>query len=539
MVRSGALASEWLVRGTSSYRVRLSMDAQGLGASCTCPYGADEGVCKHMVAAALVWRTCRDVDDPKRAPGQTLLSFLQQRPPIELAQRLLAWAQRDGLLAAELETWRAAHEPLDLAGWKRALDAALRSRYDDLDADEAAAYARRAANILPLLQALCEQDPCTARQASVKAVRRLLDVYGMADDDDGALEELIHQTVEVLMVSLAASPPDAAQAPQWMKTWRELQANDHWDFCREGQMLALAGPAVGAVASASVARAWAGWLARRTEQGMVRDVRTDHERSRLRAMYLEDRRRHGDAAAVLEALQDDVRSAGEAVELARALEAAHRPREALRVLEQAARIYPDDARVEDALLMAYRRDGCHEDVFRILRGRLERWPTVEGYIAVLDAAQAAGQDRAACRAELYRWAQARERGHGERARFGRAPSAGADVSLRLAWLLHDGHLSEAHALASCEGHVASIGVLHDLARGLGKQRHEGADALFARLMNICMARASSPYREALALAAEWLSILPPQQARQRLAWLKATWRAKRNFIAGLEALAGP
>lgn len=238
-------------------------------------------------------------------------------------------------------------------------------------------------------------------------------------------------------------------------------------------------------------------------------------------------------------MQADLDGAHEVLELAVELESRARQREALQVLEAGARSFRADWRIEEALLAAYERDGCDAECLAIRRARLERQPDAAHYAAALEAAAVAGLDREAYRLELHRWAQAREQTVRPRfmaARQRHAPAL-VDVSVRLCWLLHDGQPQEALALVRQAGHSAAESALQALAKALDTGEWQAADGIYRQLLQARMGLAQSPYRDELALVGEWLRALPAAEREGRLDWLRASYRAKRNFIAGLSALA--
>jgi hypothetical protein len=105
--------------------------------------------------------------------------------------------------------------------------------------------------------------------------------------------------------------------------------------------------------------------------------------------------------------------------------------------------------------------------------------------------------------------------------------------VRALWLLHEQRPAEALALTRLPKAMLSEAASHALARGLSAQSPADAAAIFERLLESRMTHAQSPYREELELAREWLRILTPSAARERLSELKTKYRAKRNFVAGL------
>lgn len=535
-LREGDASSDWLVRGSDDYRVELAIEGGQLRAACTCPHAEDGAFCKHMVAAALAWRARLAGSLSTSANPDPMLAFLQDRPAAELAVRLLAWAGRDRTLAAELKAWRAEHAPAAEGAWKEALDAALRKTRSFYDVVDSGGYARQGQRVLPLLRALAKRNPREAREACVLALRRIFTVSEHADDSNGSIGDLLHSVHDVLLDVLAAEPPTGADAQRWLRTWFALQGRDPWGLWDDEGMVVAAGPQVRALYSRQVAQDWQDWLSRRS--AAAPSDAWDAQRWRARSRYLGDRRHAGDVAAVLQALRSDLRGGDEVVDLAATLQGLGREREAVQVLEQGVRKFRDDWRLEGALLAAYERDGCREEALALRRRQLERCPDVANYAAVLQAAEAAGLQRAAYRSELHRWAEAAERTERPELRRWRASAAaGTDVTVRMRWLLHDGEPAHALALARQPGCVAAELVLRELAGALRDCDLEAADAIFRRLVESCMRRASTPYREELAIVEEWLGVLPATQAAERLAWMRETYRAKRNFVAGLEKLA--
>ena len=118
------------------------------------------------------------------------------------------------------------------------------------------------------------------------------------------------------------------------------------------------------------------------------------------------------------------------------------------------------------------------------------------------------------------------------------PRGGArrDVTVRLRWLTHEGRIDEALTLTRLAGTVAAQGAWLDLAEAMAPTHRDEAARIFERALRAQMRHAQSPYREPLALARRWLVLLPAARARQCLAQLKAEYRAKRNFVTGLDAL---
>jgi uncharacterized Zn finger protein len=555
LLRDGGSSTSWIVRGSAPYQVELYFENPGLHVDCGCPHAREGAFCKHIVAAALAWRaqlsgeqasapsparaTRKDGKAGAAARQDALRQFVQGRPAAELAERLWDWAARDRDLMADLKAWQAQASIANGPGaWKEALTELLKKTRDFYDWRESARYAQRAAKALPLLRALVVSDTADALEACAFALRKLFKVAAQADDSGGSIGDAMHSVHEVILQALRAAPPQGKAAERWLASWLRLQDEDPWGLWDDEAMLNAAGAQVQRLYSARVADDWARWLQdhaggktqeRASQAASSPHAPSDTQRHRLRTRYLNDLRRRGDAPALLEALRSDLASAHEFLQLAQVLEAQGRLREAVQQLEAAHKRFGADWRLEEALLRAYERDGCVEEVLAIRRAQLERRPAeASGYTGVLAAAQAAGRDAAAYRAELHAWAEQDEK------RQSSSPGT-RNATVRVRWLVHEGRHEEALVLAQSRGTSVSAAVLLELARGLRESRTAESALLFERVLHAQMQRAQSPYREELALVREMLASMNPAQAREALARLHAEYRAKRKFIAGLPA----
>lgn len=555
-----------VVRGTQPYRTRVWIDDDGdIDGDCDCPHAEDGYFCKHQVALALTLRGRLGGDMPeasevaarkvaaaaKRAETQTrnreaLKAFVEGQSAQALAERLWQWAQDDRDRMAELKAWAAASQAGgDAKALTIVITELLREHRDFLDWREAGAYAARAEKVLPLLRTWLAQDPAECRALCEHALRRVYRVAEHADDSDGQIGGLVESFMDLLVQALRASPPSA----QWVEQWFKLMAEDPWGLWNEALVLEAAGPAVQARYAQRVARDWHHWLASHppapTEPAKPRSVlgglgdRLDFERSQLRRRYLNSLKQQGDVQAVMDAMQAHLADASENSELVRYCEEHGRFREALAFAQKARKVFSQDWRTEGDLLRCYERDGWDEEALAIRRRQLEANPEVERFQAVLAAAGRAGRDVRAYRSELFAWAEAQERlprpdpGYARAIGRGAAP-ASPDVSVRVGWLLAEGDADAALALAQTP-HRCSLDLLLVLARNLPKDRDAQAVPLLQRVFDAQMARAGSPYEEPLALVRETVVRMPPDQVRSWLAYLRAQYKAKRNFIKGLPA----
>ena len=107
-----------------------------------------------------------------------------------------------------------------------------------------------------------------------------------------------------------------------------------------------------------------------------------------------------------------------------------------------------------------------------------------------------------------------------------------DVSLRAEILCSEGLWSKACALVQVPA-LCRDAVLSHIARHLPADQKDQALALLLRVFGSAMQRASSPYREELALAGE---IGRRMDTARRVAWLsqlRTEYKVKRNFVRDL------
>ena len=434
-------------------------------------------------------------------------------------------------------------------------------RGTSLTVRESGAYAHRAEKVLPLLEKVLTTDPMQARLLCEHALRRLYKVCENADDSDGDIGGVVHSLMDLLTRSLQAAPPPAA----WVGDWFALMQADPWGLWSEKAVLDAAGPAVRERYHQRTANDWNNWVAahppakvvesamaggaKKSSRSGVREADPsvhgsyDHERATVRGRYLNALKSQGDTLAVLDLMRASLTGAAEHGELVAYCESLGKTREALQVAQAAYKLYPGDWRCEKDLLRCYERDGWNEEALAIRRRQLEKSPTAENYQAVLKAARAAGRDPSSYREELFAWAQALETQQtvgGRSSPWARSTPGvtGRHVGTRTEWLLSDGGLDEALALVQ-PPHVCESRLLRTIALELPEARSREAVPLLLRVFAFAMPGASTPYRDVLHLVKEIASRMLPPERCHWLAQLRAEYKAKRNFIMGLDELAIP
>ncbi len=546
LLRDGGASATFEVIGTRTYRTELYLEAAGLHVDCTCPHAQEGSFCKHMVAAAMVWRQHRvggEVPVPqaeqkaarsskaaqtRAANRERLKAFVYAQPAVELANRLWQQAEIDSYLMKELKAWAASARANDNP---KALQEAVNemlafSAKRIIYGREVWAWAERARQVEPLLRAAIERSPEAARLVAERALRRVYAASQYADDSDGEIGAVMQMIIAIILDAVQRAPPPAA----WASRFMDLLDEDPIGLWDVDQVLELAGESVTKAFSARVAQRWD-----EVDRKAAADPEPDHSRARARALMLSDFRRRGDVAAGLDFMKRTACGLFEHADLIRTFEHHGRHREALQIAQAACKAFNDHPIVEDLLLEAYQRDGWDEEALQIRRRRFAARPSVTNYQALLAAAEAAKKDIVAIRAWAYVEAAASERAPSAPYRGGRADSAdraGRDVSATVAMLLHDGEVARALELVQ-PPNVCDPRLLEAVAEHLPNSVDAAAFALLDRVFRAEMQHAQTPYTAALRAVSLALARLNSEKRNEYLGQLRLEFKAKRNFIAGL------
>ena len=569
-------AARATVVGTQPYDVEVWVDEGAVGGQCDCPNAEDGWFCKHQVALAMVWRGLLGGEVP--APDETaraktaataakaaqrartnldrreaLAEFLRGQDAQVMAHRLLELADRDPNVECELQQWRKLSEvqrgAAGLTELKALATQILAPGRDFLDWRQTFGYAQRAADVLPLLAQTRARNPEDALALGLHALRRAWAAMEQADDSGGDIGGLARAIGDEWVEALrAAGPRPAAFGDSYLQVLlddpmmsfdTEAVETAMGDAARERFTLSLATrwrAAKDAVLAARAAHAAKVAEARRLKR---REPCYDRHNERpaglptLEHLYLRRLEADGDIDGALAVLREDLPAAGAYGAVTAFLERHGRLREAFANAEAALKAHPEDDHLQQDMLRCCERDGWADEALNLRRRRFERWPGVEGYCELLRAGAAAGRDADALRNELQAVLVAREQQVAPHIRA-RTGEAGTDVTLRVDVLCMDQRWGEALALvqppARCQPNT-----LRRLARNLGKEHQAQPIELLRRVLAQAMLTATSPYGAELKLVEEICGLL---DAARRLAWLaslRAEFKAKRNFVAGLPA----
>ena len=546
LIHDDGASARFNVHGSETYVTDLYFANHQLGNECTCPHAADGNFCKHAVAATLYWRAMLGGENPaatasaatagapkSSAEGrrEALRQFVFSQSADALATRLWGEAERDRELMSSLKAWQAESTVKgDPKALKAAITAMLSTGGHELDWRGVRGYAAQAERILPLLRQALSAQPAMAREACEHALLKLYKVAMYADDSNGDIGGLIHAVMDVLIEAVAKSPPEA----KWADRFVALQDADPFGLWRVDAVLDAAGPLVGARYSQCVDAQWAAVALRpATGQDRPRTTRTfavdesELKRKEIRRRRLQDLVRRGEARAAFEFMCATVEDDFDYAAPIEFCEAQGWHREALECALELRKRFPDDESVENALLRCYERDGWDAESYAMRMAKVKASPTVENFNEALRAAKEAKRDVAAVRAELYTWLEASET----------QQSAGSSrpVSDRVGWLLAEDRWQEALALVQLPYQCHSS-YLEALAERLPPSHNKDAVVLLRRLFEQSMRIAQSPYNQVLRLIVDACERMPLVEKTQWISELRATYKAKRNFVLALDKL---
>ena len=536
------------VEGSTPYRVELDVEHPE-ESTCTCPHAETVYVCKHMVAAYLTWKSTQTPADTNASTGtparklsprlqemQADMDFLQAQSLQALHTWITEQCDRSPEFALQLRLWRqteqAKHTPMTPAQWRSFLTKAMPQR-QGLYGRELSRWAEHAMQALQTWEDLLATQADSIRTACTMALRRLYKLWETADDSYGQLYDLHVWLQDMLMRSVQATPPPA----NWLKDWLKLLEEDplgNWD---EEAFLRHAGtPLQQAYCRHAVAQ-WEAWC----KASPPAPAHSRHkvfnpdawERSRkrylLRKRYLWAMEQSMDVSALIALMQQTAQTDDEWLDAYRFCERQQRHREAMTMAQLGVQHHPSSFALRQALLACYMRDGWDQEALALSEQlALERSHEGPQLALYLQCAVACGHTRLSARNALIEkmWEQA-------------SPSPYKNMGDAIRWLLRDNDWKYALTImqrpsASCETET-----LCQLAVRLPATHAAQAVGILQPLFDREMQKASSPYAQALRLVQLVVQRMPQADAQAWLQSLRLTYKAKRKFMEGLQAITLP
>ncbi|MFD9396338.1 SWIM zinc finger domain-containing protein [Streptomyces sp. NPDC060000] len=375
------------VHGTDAYRVELSLDGpDGLAGECDCPYGMEGNFCKHLVALGLTV-----LSEPEAVPrqrgrarirAQELDAWLAARSRDELLALLREQVAEDRQLASRLEL-RAASARGDTAEVgariRELLDTAPFARYGYVEYADAHAYGEQASQAVSAIAALTVAGrPEDAISLSREAMRLLSEAQDAIDDSDGHLGRIGAALAEAHLDACGAARPDSDETARWLvghllSDLDDLTGIDPLDYA---DVLGAHGVLrVRELAAAAWRRNRTGWAEKHL---MERLAKAEGDVDGWVAVHTADLAPDGSTHLTV----------------ARELDTAGRPDEALRWAERGIEDTPDDVTPDIALIDylcdRYARADRLSDAVALRRVQFAARRSLAGYQQLRTAARAAG-----------------------------------------------------------------------------------------------------------------------------------------------------
>ncbi|MEU9848053.1 DUF6880 family protein [Streptomyces sp. NPDC047985] len=385
-IEVGEVSATATVHGTERYEVELTLDGpRGLSGECDCPYGQEGNFCKHLVALGLSLLADR-ASLPKqrkaaRSRAQTLdawLSGLSREELLELVRDRIA---EDRQFRRRLEL-RVASSRGDLA-WARSrirelLDIGPFTQYGYVEYADARAYADQAGQAASAIRELTGSGRgADAITLAGEAIRLLGRAAENVDDSDGWLGQVGAALADAHHDACRAVGPDPEELAHWLvqhvlhddSDFTDIDPLDYEDVLGEQGMTALRRHAVEA------------WRANRTGWAQK---------------YLMERlaKAGGDIDMVIAVRAADLAPDGSThLVVARELDTAGRPAEALEWAERGVRDTEDaadlDAALVDYLADRYTQADRLPDALALRRAHFDAHRTLRAYQHLRAAARTA------------------------------------------------------------------------------------------------------------------------------------------------------
>ncbi|MEU9008511.1 hypothetical protein AB0D12_01710 [Streptomyces sp. NPDC048479] len=214
------------VHGTERYEVELVLEGPGgLGGECDCPYGLEGNFCKHLVALGLVVLAEPEGSLPRqrkaaRDRGQDFDAWLSGLSKEELLGLMREQVGEDRQLRRRLEL-RAASARGDLAGVRarirELLDIGPFARYGYIEYADARAYADQAGQAVSAIRALTASGrSADAMPLAREAMLLLTEAVESVDDSDGGLGQVGADLADAHLDACRMARCDPEELARWL-----------------------------------------------------------------------------------------------------------------------------------------------------------------------------------------------------------------------------------------------------------------------------------------------------------------------------------
>lgn len=415
LLKSGKTQFEAESQGNETYRLWLKRDGRDWHWGCSCPAADDGSFCKHLVAAALLWR---DGNPEPHEEQDDLLDYLRAQPVERLALWLKQLADEDSDVERRLRLFQAESDPALL---KKTLASALGVR-GFLDYQRSLDYAHRLGPVIAQLETMLASSPAVGRELIEYALKRLLKTYANADDSAGAIGGCLAELARLHARACALAPGDGRELAKQLYL---LQTSDEWGLFPVTDYW----PALGQTGQTEYARLITAELEKLPPKPEP-NGRHDSKHFYIRRRAADYARAARDFGLLMRVLQWDLSNGHAFIEIVEACREFKREREALQWAERGVKKFPDEARLRDLLAGCLAESGLTEEALQQNWAAFTAEPDEKHWDALKQAA-------------AKHWPAWREKAL--EALAGRADGYSAGQRVRL--LMHDGDLDGALAEA--------------------------------------------------------------------------------------------
>ena len=385
------------VRGTYPYRVKLWIENQNLGYSCTCPMGADGDFCKHCVAVGLTWLENRELKmsgkgEPARATTMDdVRAYLLKQDSNALVDMLMSHAMEDDRLRQRLlmKAAKKNSKRLDLTTYRRAIDNAVESG-GFVDYRSAYEYAHGIEEAIDSVADLLKEGyGVEVIELTEYALGAVEEAMGSVDDSDGYMGSILEGLQDLHHGACKKAKPDPEALARRLFGWEMRTDYDTFYGAAEtyADILGKKGLAIyRTLAEAEWAKVPALGPGGDHSEKYGKRFRITHIMETLA-------RQTGDVEAVVAIKKRDLSLAYHYLQIAEAYKNAKKHDLALEWAERGVKAFPKrtDSRLREFLAKEYHCRKRHDDAMALIWAEFTESPSLEEYRNLKVHAERVGQ----------------------------------------------------------------------------------------------------------------------------------------------------
>lgn len=533
------------VQGTEVYQVELWESDGRLGYDCTCPHAADGYFCKHCVAVGLAWiggaADRPDVDDEDGTAGsrtptdpwKLIQSYLETQPQETLVSLLMEIVQRDDRLYQSLllkaERGRSGSD--QAKRFRRAIEDATRSF--DGEWQSAEEFAEDLGAVIDALEELLEPESATLLiDLTEYAIERAERAMQHIEDEEGEGVEVVERLGELHQEACRLAPPDPVELAERLFRLEGRQDLQFVSFSPDTYSEALGERGLKRY--------------RELVEAQWRDLappdagRYDPQYARLKRLIECLAKLDGNIEELVAIRARDLDSSSSYLDIAEIWTQAGEPERALEWAERGLAAFPEktDNCLRDFLVAAYLERGRRDESLALTWVQFDEQPGLMGYQKLKAVAERLGvwpeqRERALKRLEEYIQAEAAKTSQWRPKPS--EPNYSPRVEIAL-WEEDPEAGLDAIGRGTCDPRL-----LIRLAGQLEAGQPDEAMKLYRRIIQPTIEQTNSrAYEEAVKLIRRVGELMEQQdrmsEFREYVEGLRASYKAKRNFIKRLDAV---